>query len=48
LEVHHIQPAYLFNGDHDAANQLSNLICLCVTCHKKAEKGSIAIQPKLI
>ncbi len=48
LHVHHIIPFYKFNGDYEAANDLMNLITLCYTCHPKAEKGLIAIQPKLL
>lgn len=47
LHVHHITPAYIFNGHWEEANKLENLITLCPTCHKKAESGKIPIQPKL-
>jgi 5-methylcytosine-specific restriction endonuclease McrA len=33
LLVHHIKPLRDFNGDTEAANQLSNLITLCNPCH---------------
>lgn len=36
LHVHHIQPFRSF-ADRDTANQLSNLITLCPTCHRQAE-----------
>jgi hypothetical protein len=47
-DVHHIRPYRLFNGDYVTANQLTNLITLCQTCHKLAEHGSIEVQPYLI
>ncbi len=47
LHVHHIVPAYIFNGDWVSANNLTNLISLCGTCHKKAERNLIAFQPKI-
>lgn len=54
LDVHHIRPFRSFgyvpeeNDRYLEANNLSNLICLCVTCHMLAEHGKIAVQPKLI
>lgn len=48
LHVHHVIPAHTFNGDYEAANQLSNLLTLCMKCHKDAEFGRIAIQAKLL
>lgn len=33
LVVHHIKPLKEFNGDHEAANQGTNLITLCTLCH---------------
>lgn len=53
LDVHHIKPFKSFcctkeNGNYKKANELTNLISLCPTCHKAAEWGSLAIQPKLI
>lgn len=48
FQVHHIKPFRTFNGDYIQANQLSNLIVLCGSCHGKAETGKIAIQPKLL
>lgn len=47
-DVHHIRPFRLYNGDYVAANELTNLITLCQTCHKLAEHGSIEIQPYLL
>jgi 5-methylcytosine-specific restriction endonuclease McrA len=47
LHVHHIQPAYTFNGDYESANKLTNLITLCIPCHKKAERGEIPVQRKM-
>lgn len=37
--VHHIKPYREFNGDYETANQLSNLITLCRSCHGKVEWG---------
>lgn len=37
LHVHHILPYRLFNGDHEVANRLDNLITLCYRCHKRVE-----------
>lgn len=37
LHVHHIIPAVLFKNDYEAANDLSNLITLCIKCHEIAE-----------
>lgn len=48
LHVHHIKPFYLFNDDWEAANQPYNLITLCHTCHKQAEKGLLVLQPRLL
>lgn len=36
LHVHHIVPFRLFS-DYKTANQLNNLISLCISCHGKAE-----------
>jgi len=47
FQVHHIKPFRLFDGDYEAANQLTNLITLCESCHGKAEHGKIAVQPHL-
>lgn len=40
--VHHIKPYREFNGDFEAANQLTNLISLCRSCHGKVESGKLA------
>lgn len=37
LQVHHIIPFRVFNGNWDRANALSNLITLCQRCHKIIE-----------
>lgn len=42
IDVHHIMPYKLFNGDFLAANQLRNLITLCRRCHSQVEKGKLA------
>lgn len=53
LDVHHIQPFRTFgyvlgdNENHLDANQLTNLICLCRTCHLAAENGRIPLQLSL-
>lgn len=41
IDVHHIIKCRLFNGDYERANDLSNLITLCRTCHPKVERGEI-------
>lgn len=33
IVVHHIKPLREFNGDHETANQATNLITLCKQCH---------------
>lgn len=38
LEVHHIIPYRLFNGDYKKSNDLNNLITLCRKCHIVEEK----------
>lgn len=48
FHVHHIVKARRFNGDHEAANDLSNLITLCPQCHPKAEHGKIAVPVRLL
>lgn len=53
-QVHHIIPFRNFgyirgqNDNYKQANSLKNLITLCSGCHRKAENGAIAIQPRLI
>ena len=45
LDVHHITPFRAFgyvpgvNDNHQLANRLENLITLCPTCHRRAERG---------
>ncbi len=34
LDVHHVRPRRLFAGDHEAANDLTNLVTLCRGCHR--------------
>jgi len=41
LDVHHIKKLREFNGNWKAANRLSNLICLCRSCHLKVDHGTI-------
>lgn len=48
LDVHHVVPLRSFNGDYASANQASNLLALCRTCHNLAENGSILVRPKLL
>lgn len=48
FHIHHIIPFRFFNGDFQSANDLSNLITLCPTCHKKAEFGVISIPKPLL
>lgn len=49
LDVHHVIPFREFGiKRYKEANDLSNLISLCRTCHARAEHGRIAIQPKLV
>lgn len=54
LDVHHVQPIRTFgyipgrNENYKQANNLTNLISLCTSCHKGVECGKIAIQPYLL
>lgn len=54
LDVHHIIPFRTFNyipGENEnylQANELSNLISLCRSCHIQVEAGHIPLQPKLL
>jgi hypothetical protein len=41
LDVHHIKPYRLFEGNFEAANQLSNLITLCTKHHGMVESGKM-------
>lgn len=45
--VHHIIPYREFNHDWQRANDLSNLISLCRSCHTKVEFGNLPC-PKLL
>lgn len=46
LQVHHITPFESFD-DYQEANELSNLITLCVSCHHRVEWGSLTVQSGL-
>lgn len=54
LDVHHIEPFRNFsyipgeNENYLQANELSNLITLCTSCHMRAEWGKIPLQPNLL
>lgn len=48
IDVHHITPYRLFDGDHEKANELSNLITLCRTCHSKVEHHGLPCPRKLL
>lgn len=54
LDVHHVVPFRSFNyipGENEnylQANELTNLICLCKRCHRKAEWGTLPLQPRLV
>lgn len=37
LDVHHVRPYVLFNGDWESANHLDNLTSYCRSCHVKVE-----------
>jgi len=37
--VHHIKPFHSFGGNWKAANKLSNLICLCPSCHSTIDNA---------
>lgn len=43
VQVHHIIPYRLFNGDYEKANNLDNLISLCPSCHPKVESGKVKL-----
>lgn len=43
LDVHHRRAYRLFNGDYVAANDLSNLVSLCGSCHSQVEKSLMGI-----
>lgn len=46
VQVHHIIPYRLFNGDYEKANNLDNLVSLCPSCHPKVEAGVVKLPPK--
>lgn len=47
LDIHHIKPIRLFKGDWQKANDLSNLITLCRSCHQSVERaGARCPRPK--
>ncbi len=54
FDVHHVKSFRTFgyargkNTNYKAANELTNLVTLCRTCHPKVEHGKIAIQPYLL
>lgn len=48
VDVHHIQPYRLFNGDYLTANALSNLITLCRGCHTQVEHYGAACPRPLL
>lgn len=44
LDVHHIIPFRVFElVRYKEANNLSNLISLCMSCHRRVEKGSVTL-----
>jgi 5-methylcytosine-specific restriction endonuclease McrA len=48
LHVHHIRPRRAFAGDYVAANDLANLVTLCLPCHRRVETtGWPLATPKL-
>lgn len=47
LDVHHITPLRDFDDDTKAANQPSNLVALCQSCHSLAENNRYPIQRHL-
>jgi len=44
VQVHHIIPYRLFNGDWEKANDLSNLVSLCPSCHPRVEAGIVKLR----
>ncbi len=47
MDVHHICPMRFFNEDKIKAHKLSNLICLCRSCHKKVDARGRKYERKL-
>lgn len=43
LHVHHIRPLREFDGDWQKANELPNLVTLCIRCHILVENGKATI-----
>lgn len=54
FDVHHVRPFRSFgykagqNDNYLQANDLSNLITVCLSCHMKLERGKIFFQPNLL
>lgn len=54
LDVHHVTPFRSFsyvpgeNENYRQANELTNLVCLCMRCHRKVEQGNLPLQPNLL
>lgn len=54
FDVHHVRPFRSFgykagqNENYRQANDLPNLITVCLSCHMKIERGRIAFQPNLL
>jgi hypothetical protein len=46
LDVHHLVPFHNFT-DHVKANRPSNLVALCIPCHRKADAAVPALQLSL-
>lgn len=48
IHVHHIKPRkeFITNGslDHERANRLDNLVCLCSECHMRVEWGTLTLE----
>lgn len=44
LEIHHITPLREFDGDFEAANDINNLVTLCIQCHAKAEYHDLNVE----
>ena len=45
LNAHHIQPYKSFDTDAEA-NKVDNLVCLCISCHRKWE--GLPVKPQLL